>query len=255
MGIIQSFERRLQGAVGNTFARLFGGSVHPSEVINAMQAEAGSHLDHQGGRTIAPNRFTVRLGPTDRKGSNLAALAGGDVKPVRCDGAAVLVSSCALASAWIALITSLGCTDPPNSRAKVLPTAPWSLVEALDDPIVTSSVLVLRLTFSVRAAPVPAAGSFCGTHLPGRGAGANPTQDVCPPVRLCERPWHDCDLHSWVPGSGGGSKGFVTVWVRARAGDSLVRSLGRVAKWQTRTVQVRVSERTWGFNSPLAHSG
>ena len=32
-------------------------------------------------------------------------------------------------------------------------------------------------------------------------------------------------------------------------------SLGQVAKWQTRTVQVRVSERTWGFNSPLAHSG
>src|SRR6059058_6330361 len=29
--------------------------------------------------------------------------------------------------------------------------------------------------------------------------------------------------------------------------------LGRVAEWQTRTVQVRVSVRTWGFNSPLAH--
>src|SRR5829696_1536917 len=28
---------------------------------------------------------------------------------------------------------------------------------------------------------------------------------------------------------------------------------GQVAEWQTRTVQVRVSERTWGFNSPLAH--
>jgi len=28
-----------------------------------------------------------------------------------------------------------------------------------------------------------------------------------------------------------------------------------VAEWQTRTVQVRVSVRTWGFNSPLAHSG
>jgi hypothetical protein len=26
-----------------------------------------------------------------------------------------------------------------------------------------------------------------------------------------------------------------------------------VAEWQTRTVQVRVSVRTWGFNSPLAH--
>ena len=30
--------------------------------------------------------------------------------------------------------------------------------------------------------------------------------------------------------------------------------VGQVAEWQTRTVQVRVSERTWGFNSPLAHS-
>ena len=35
--------------------------------------------------------------------------------------------------------------------------------------------------------------------------------------------------------------------------DRVLRSLGRVAEWQTRTVQVRVSERTWGFNSPLAH--
>ena len=26
-----------------------------------------------------------------------------------------------------------------------------------------------------------------------------------------------------------------------------------MAEWQTRTVQVRVSERTWGFNSPHPH--
>jgi hypothetical protein len=32
------------------------------------------------------------------------------------------------------------------------------------------------------------------------------------------------------------------------------RRLGQVAEWQTRTVQVRVSVRTWGFNSPLAHT-
>jgi Protein of unknown function (DUF3662)/FHA domain len=68
MGIIQSFERRLQGAVGNTFARLFGGSVHPAEVISALQDEANGKLEHQGGRIIAPNHFKVRLGPTDRKG-------------------------------------------------------------------------------------------------------------------------------------------------------------------------------------------
>ena len=30
--------------------------------------------------------------------------------------------------------------------------------------------------------------------------------------------------------------------------------IARVAEWQTRTVQVRVSERTWRFNSSLAHS-
>lgn len=68
MGIIQSFERRLQGAVGNTFARLFGGSVHPDEVITALQNEATGHLEHQGGRVVAPNLYTVKLGPTDRQG-------------------------------------------------------------------------------------------------------------------------------------------------------------------------------------------
>ena len=68
MGIIQSFERRLQGAVGNTFARLFGGTVHPAEVITALQDEANNRLTREGGRLIAPNHFKVRLGPTDRKG-------------------------------------------------------------------------------------------------------------------------------------------------------------------------------------------
>ena len=34
---------------------------------------------------------------------------------------------------------------------------------------------------------------------------------------------------------------------------SIAGSRGQVAEWQTRTVQVRVSVRTWGFNSPLAH--
>src|SRR5690242_17914629 len=40
-------------------------------------------------------------------------------------------------------------------------------------------------------------------------------------------------------------------WENLRASVSV--PLGRVAEWQTRTVQVRVSVRTWGFNSPLAH--
>ena len=36
---------------------------------------------------------------------------------------------------------------------------------------------------------------------------------------------------------------------------SVMRQLGRVAKWQTRWLQVPVFVRTWGFKSPLAHSG
>jgi hypothetical protein len=68
MGVIQSFERRLQGAVGNTFARLFGGTVQPAEVADALQREADEHIQRQGGTLIAPNHYRVRLGPTDRRG-------------------------------------------------------------------------------------------------------------------------------------------------------------------------------------------
>src|SRR6478736_7661098 len=68
MRVIQSFERRLQGAVGNTFARLFGGKVQPAEVADALQKEAAEHVQQQGAATIAPNHYRVRLGPTDREG-------------------------------------------------------------------------------------------------------------------------------------------------------------------------------------------
>jgi pSer/pThr/pTyr-binding forkhead associated (FHA) protein len=68
MRVIQSFERRLQGAVGNTFARVFGGRVQPAEVADALQREAAEHISQQGEATIAPNHYRVRLGPTDRQG-------------------------------------------------------------------------------------------------------------------------------------------------------------------------------------------
>ena len=72
MGVIQTFERRLQGAVGNTFARLFGGKVQPTEVADALQREAADHVQVQGAVTIAPNHYTVALGPTDQQGLNSA---------------------------------------------------------------------------------------------------------------------------------------------------------------------------------------
>ena len=63
MGVhVRISSAKLQGAVATTFARLFGGSVHPTEVADALQSEASSHLQHQAGRTIAPNRYTVQPG-------------------------------------------------------------------------------------------------------------------------------------------------------------------------------------------------
>ena len=44
------------------------------------------------------------------------------------------------------------------------------------------------------------------------------------------------------------------VWICRRADPlSFPGSLGRVAKWQTRWLQVPVGEIPWGFKSPLAH--
>ena len=65
MGVLQGIERRLQGAVGNTFARVFGGSVQPAEVATALQNEAARRVHQQGTRMVAPNRYIVRLGPSD----------------------------------------------------------------------------------------------------------------------------------------------------------------------------------------------
>ncbi len=72
MGVIQTFERKLQGAVGNTFARLFGGKVQPAEVADALQREAADHIQQQGAVSIAPNHFRVSLGPTDQQGLSSA---------------------------------------------------------------------------------------------------------------------------------------------------------------------------------------
>ncbi|CCH27362.1 DUF3662 and FHA domain-containing protein [Actinosynnema sp. NPDC047251] len=66
MGRVQRFERRLEGIVGNTFARVFGGSVVPQEVAQALEREAEVNIrELAGGRLLAPNHFIVLLGPQD----------------------------------------------------------------------------------------------------------------------------------------------------------------------------------------------
>ena len=66
MGVLQRFERRLEGAVGTAFARLFKGQVEPVEVAKALQREAESRRAIVGqDRVLVPNRYVVDLGPTD----------------------------------------------------------------------------------------------------------------------------------------------------------------------------------------------
>ena len=66
MGVLQRFERRLEGMVGLAFARLFKGKVHPAEIAKALQREADEQRSVVGeGRILAPNVYVVRLGTTD----------------------------------------------------------------------------------------------------------------------------------------------------------------------------------------------
>jgi hypothetical protein len=66
VGVLQRFERRLEGMVGLAFARIFKGKVHPAEIAKALTREADEQRSVLGeGRVLAPNVYVVRLGETD----------------------------------------------------------------------------------------------------------------------------------------------------------------------------------------------
>ena len=66
MGVLQRFERRLEGLVEGAFARAFGGVVQPVEVAAALQREAADRKAIVGqGRVLVPNSYVVELGAAD----------------------------------------------------------------------------------------------------------------------------------------------------------------------------------------------
>lgn len=68
MGALQRFERKLEGAVGGAFARLFKGRVHPAEIGRALRREADEQKSVVGeGRVLVPNRYTVTLAEADHE--------------------------------------------------------------------------------------------------------------------------------------------------------------------------------------------
>ncbi|BDZ45403.1 hypothetical protein GCM10025866_13120 [Naasia aerilata] len=66
MGILDNFERGLERAVNGAFARTFKSSLQPIEITAALRKELDTHAAIVArDRILAPNRFTVRLSPTD----------------------------------------------------------------------------------------------------------------------------------------------------------------------------------------------
>ena len=65
MGIVSRFERTLQGAVGDAFARLFGGKVVAAEVEAQLRRQAEASLRTIDGHQLVSNSYTITLARTD----------------------------------------------------------------------------------------------------------------------------------------------------------------------------------------------
>lgn len=65
MGVLQRFERRLEGLVEGTFAKVFRGGVEPVEVAKALNREAADKKAIGAARTLVPNEYVVELGKAD----------------------------------------------------------------------------------------------------------------------------------------------------------------------------------------------
>ena len=75
MGVLQRFERRLEGLVNGAFAKAFKSDVQPVEIASYLQRECDERAAVVSrGRTMAPNDFIVELSEHDYE--RLATYAG-----------------------------------------------------------------------------------------------------------------------------------------------------------------------------------
>ena len=65
-GLVQRIERRLEDAVGDAFARVFGGSIVPQEVEALLHREASDGVQTLPGEvSLAPNDYVITLSMSD----------------------------------------------------------------------------------------------------------------------------------------------------------------------------------------------
>lgn len=66
MGVLQDFERRLEGAVEGFFARAFRSGIQPVELAKALQRYAKDEQKVAEDGVVVPNVFLITVGPKDR---------------------------------------------------------------------------------------------------------------------------------------------------------------------------------------------
>lgn len=157
MGILQDFERRLEGAVEGFFARAFRSGLQPIELAKAVQRYAEDHRSVTTDGVIAPNEYRFGVHPDDL--TRLTAF--GDLD----DELARVVTSTASERGWVL-------------------RGPVTITIAPDE-----SVAVGRLTLTGRVLADPSYMAALSA-APQRPAAAGPSAPDQPLV-LAPRPDHD----------------------------------------------------------------
>ena len=67
MGVLQEFERRLEGAVEGFFARAFRSGIQPIELAKAVQRYAVDNQHVTGDGIVVPNVYRITVGPKDHE--------------------------------------------------------------------------------------------------------------------------------------------------------------------------------------------
>ncbi len=67
MGVLQDFERRLEGAVEGFFARAFRSGLQPIELAKAVQRYAEDHQHVTSAGVVVPNVYRVQVGEKDHE--------------------------------------------------------------------------------------------------------------------------------------------------------------------------------------------
>ncbi len=67
MGVLQDFERRLEGAVEGFFARAFRSGIHPVELAKAVQRYARDNQHVTADGVVVPNVYRITVGPKDHE--------------------------------------------------------------------------------------------------------------------------------------------------------------------------------------------